>query len=80
MILTDQDKALFKSLEGSNTGKHLKDYLQRLAKDICDIRNWKEYTEENAKAMTTASSVIENDIIGLIREKARPSKRIEPFK
>jgi len=81
MILTKEDIAMFKSLEGSNTGKLLKDFLQRLSKDMCDVRNWKgDYSELNAKAMANASKAIEDEVIDRIKDKVVARKKLEPFK
>ena len=80
MILTEKDKALFKSLEGSATGKNLKDFLERLCVDMCDIRTWKEFSDINAKAVKNASLKIETEIIDRIKSNRRQKKVIEPFK
>lgn len=40
MRLTEQDQKLFDALNGSDIGKYLVSYLERLNVDVCDARNW----------------------------------------
>lgn len=56
---------MFKALSGSDLGKQLLDYLDRMMSNVCDSRNWGEHdTKESTKRV---AKVIEDGLINKIK-------------
>lgn len=75
MKLTEKDIKLFQSLNSSETGRSLVDYLERLSSWICDIRNLKD---EDAPLARSIGNFIKINIIDQIQLLNQPKKRPEP--
>lgn len=64
MKLTEQDNALFDSLNRTETGRQLIDYLTRLQDSMCDLRN---LGDGDPKAKVAAADEIQKHIVDKIK-------------
>lgn len=64
MKLTDKDVQMFKTLNQSDLGTALVDYLNRLTTDMCDVRTMKD---EDVVSVRVAARYIDENIINKIK-------------
>lgn len=65
MKLNEQEVAFFKSLSGTETGKTLVSYYERLISHICDVRNMGK--DDTRESVQKAVSIIEEHLISKIK-------------
>jgi hypothetical protein len=75
MRLTEQDKKLLQTLRESQYKDDLVDYLERMRDHLCNVRNWKEFSDINAKAMIEAADAIQTLVIDKIKYKNKVKKQ-----
>lgn len=69
--------ALFKTLNSSQVGKDLVEYLKDMQSEICDVRTWdKEDTMESA---LIASRMIQKIIDKIVLQSEKKSKQTNDF-
>lgn len=50
MTLSKKEIEMFKQLKKSDLGKTLRDYIEKLEAEVCDVRNWSDKdTPESAR-------------------------------
>ena len=74
MMLNERDKKLFETLSGSETGKSLIDYLERVK---AELFNPDDLTEENVISRKEAWKFIQDYLLARLGSYPKP-KKVEP--
>lgn len=67
MKITDQQVEMFKSLQNTEVGRLLAEFLDSFCDAICDIRNMEDLTDDARKARLAMTKLIEDEIIIRLR-------------
>ena len=74
MMLNERDKKLFETLSGTETGKSLIDYLERVK---AELFNPDDLTEENVISRKEAWKFIQDNLLARLGSYPKP-KKVEP--
>lgn len=77
--MTEQQRQLFISLQDSNTGILLAEYIEGLLDTLCDIRNMKNVTQESVVARVDLSRLLEKELLAHLRKQVPKNAPINQF-